>query len=54
MKSPPRSLAGAVVGIPMQDVENKSKANVRLAIILGVVAVGFFLLGMYLAMGNGE
>lgn len=38
----------------MQNVENKSKANIRLAIILGVVAVGFFVLGMYLATGSGE
>ena len=38
----------------MQQSHNKSAANIRLAIILGVVAFGFFLLGLYLSMGSGE
>jgi len=37
----------------MQEVQDKSKSNIRLAIILGLVALGFFLMGMYLAMGKG-
>ena len=37
----------------MQDAPERSKSNIRLAIILGLVALGFFLMGMYLAM-NGE
>jgi hypothetical protein len=36
----------------MQDVTDKSKANIRLAIILGLVALGFFLMGLYLALGK--
>ncbi len=36
----------------MQDVTDKSKANIRLAIILGLVAFGFFLMGLYLALGK--
>jgi hypothetical protein len=37
----------------MQEVNDKSKSNIRLAIILGLVAFGFFLVGMYLATGRG-
>ncbi len=37
----------------MTNVEDKSKANIRLAVILGVVAFGFFLLGLYLSTGKG-
>ncbi len=36
----------------MQDVTDKSKANIRLAIILGLVALGFFVMGIYLALGK--
>jgi len=36
----------------MQEVNDKSKSNIRLAIILGLVAFGFFLMGMYLAVGR--
>jgi len=35
----------------MQDARDRSKSNIRLAIILGLVALGFFLMGMYLAVG---
>lgn len=35
-------------------VENNGKANIRLAIILGLVALGFFLTGVYLATGGGQ
>ena len=54
MQTPSRSTTGAAAGIQMQDVDNTSKANIRLAIILGVVALGFFVLGLYLSMGGGE
>jgi hypothetical protein len=37
----------------MNDAENRSKSNIRLAIILGLVAVGFFLMGIYLAVDKG-
>jgi len=43
---------GAGVDTAMQDVNDKSKANIRLAIILGLIACGFFLLGLYLATGK--
>ena len=43
---------GATGGPTMQDAQDRSKANIRLAIILGVIAFGFFLLGLYLAMGR--
>jgi len=36
----------------MQDAKHRAKANIRLAVILGLVACGFFLLGLYLAMGT--
>jgi len=36
----------------MQDTQHRAKSNIRLALILGLVAVGFFLLGMYLATGQ--
>ena len=38
----------------MQETDTKTRArsNIRLAIILGVVAFGFFLLGMYLSLGE--
>ena len=36
----------------MNDMQDKSRSNIRLALILGVVAFGFFLLGLYLAMGK--
>ena len=35
-----------------QEVNDKSKSNIRLALILGMIALGFFLLGMYLAAGR--
>jgi hypothetical protein len=34
----------------MQD--NRAKSNIRLAIILGLVALGFFMVGLYLASGE--
>lgn len=37
----------------MQEVNDRSKSNIRLALILGLVAFGFFLTGLYLAMGKG-
>jgi hypothetical protein len=39
----------------IQDTEKRkrSRSNIRLAIALGIVAFGFFLLGMYLTMGKG-
>ena len=37
-----------------QQVRDHRKANIRLAIILGVVALGFFLTGMYLSTGGGQ
>jgi hypothetical protein len=37
----------------MNDAERRSKSNIRLAIILGLVAAGFFLMGIYLAMDKG-
>ena len=36
----------------MQEVKDKSKSNIRLALILGLVAFGFFVLGLYLATGR--
>ena len=38
----------------MGEADDRAKSNIRLAIILGLVAFGFFLLGLYLAMGNAE
>jgi hypothetical protein len=35
-----------------KDVRQRNRANVRLAIVLGLVAVGFFIIGLYLAMGK--
>jgi hypothetical protein len=37
----------------MQHSEQRGRRNIRLALILGAVALGFFLLGMYLATGKG-
>jgi len=34
----------------MQNANDKSKSNIRLAVILGLVAFGFFLMGVYMAM----
>jgi hypothetical protein len=50
--SPP-SVDGGDRQTAMQEVNDKSKSNIRMALILGVVAFGFFLVGMYLAMGKG-
>ena len=36
----------------MQVVNDRSKSNIRLALILGLIAFGFFLLGLYLATGR--
>jgi hypothetical protein len=33
--------------------EDKAKSNIRLAIVLGLIALGFFALGLYLASGKG-
>ena len=38
----------------MQEANDRSKANIRLAVVLGIVALGFFILGMYLSTGGGE
>jgi hypothetical protein len=38
----------------MPDTDDKAKSNIRLALILGLIAFGFFLLGLYLAMGKPE
>lgn len=38
----------------MTQADDKSKSNIRMAIILGIIAFGFFLLGMYLSMGKGD
>jgi hypothetical protein len=39
----------------MQDSQDqqRAKSNIRLAVILGIVALGFFVLGMYLSVGDG-
>jgi hypothetical protein len=37
----------------METTQNKSKSNIRLALLLGAVALGFFVLGMYLSVGGG-
>ncbi len=50
----PRRVAGVAGYEPMSDdAEQRSKSNIRLAIILGLVAFGFFLMGIYLAMDKG-
>jgi hypothetical protein len=37
----------------MQKANNdRSSSNIRLALILGAIALGFFVLGMYLASGE--
>jgi hypothetical protein len=37
----------------MQESQGRGKRNIRLALFLGAIALGFFLLGMYLATGKG-
>jgi len=37
-----------------EQTQGRGKANIRLAIILGLVAFGFFLVGLYLAAGGAE
>lgn len=37
----------------MQESQGRGKRNIQLALILGAIALGFFLLGMYLATGKG-
>jgi hypothetical protein len=32
--------------------QNRASANIRLALILGAIALGFFVLGLYLASGE--
>jgi hypothetical protein len=44
---------GAGGTLAMQQANDKSKSNIRLALILGLVAFGFFLVGLYLATGKG-
>jgi len=39
---------------PMQQANDKSKSNIRLALILGSIALGFFMLGLYLASGKAD
>ncbi len=36
-----------------EQTTEKGKANVRLAIVLGVIAFGLFLAGMYMAVNKG-
>lgn len=36
----------------MQQTDDKAKSNVRLALILGAVALGFFVMGIYLSIGK--
>ncbi len=38
----------------MQQTDDKSKSNIRLALILGAIALGFFVMGMYLSMGKAD
>lgn len=38
----------------MQQMEDRSRSNIRLALILGAIALGFFVLGLYLASGKPE
>ena len=38
----------------MQQANDKSKSNIRLALILGSIALGFFVLGLYLASGKAD
>jgi hypothetical protein len=54
MIASPPSVGGGDRQPAMQEVNDKSKSNIRLALILGVVAFGFFLVGIYLAMGKGS
>jgi hypothetical protein len=37
----------------MQQSQGRARRNIILALTLGAVALGFFLLGMYLATGKG-
>ena len=46
-------MTGATGELAMQEANDRSKSNIRLAIILGLVAFGFFLMGLYLATGRG-
>lgn len=34
--------------------QDAARANIRLAIVLGLIAFGFFLTGLYLATGGGS
>jgi len=45
---------GATGEPAMQEANDRSKSNIRLALILGLIAFGFFLVGIYLAMGKGS
>lgn len=36
----------------MTEANDRAKNNIRLALVLGVVALGFFVLGLYLASGK--
>lgn len=38
--------------ITEQDLHNRGKANIRLAILLGLMAVGFFAAGIYMAINK--
>ncbi len=38
--------------LPMNELPDRSKSNIRLALFLGMVALGFFVLGLYLALGR--
>lgn len=50
---PPSSSLGAAGSQPMQKARDRSKSNIRLAVILGLVAFGFFLMGIYMSLGRG-
>jgi hypothetical protein len=36
----------------MEDDRARARSNIRLALFLGVIALGFFVLGLYLAAGG--
>jgi len=37
-----------------ENAQGRGKANIRLAILLGLVAFSFFLVGLYLAAGGNQ
>jgi len=51
MPSPPEWV-GMAGRQSMHKAEDKSKSNIRLALILGLVAFGFFLVGIYMSVSK--